>query len=161
MKRIKAKKGFTMIEIIIVLVILAILIGAAAPSFIGFVNEARAKTQMQNARLGYQAAQNVWAEYNAIGTNLSSTGSLYANGVFRGAALTKFHNYLGGELKSGEFAFRMGTTGITQTYFNPGGDAAGTLVVVNTGGTTDIYLKGVWTNANVPSGVTFSNADRT
>ena len=51
------KKGFTMVEIIIVLVILAILIGASVPALLQYVDQARAKALLPNARAGMQSAQ--------------------------------------------------------------------------------------------------------
>ncbi len=45
-----AKKGFTLIEIIVVLVILAILAAAAIPTMNGFINEAKGKQYIAEAR---------------------------------------------------------------------------------------------------------------
>lgn len=65
-KRIKAhinnKKGFTLIEIIVVLVILAILAAALIPTMIGYVNDARQKTQLATAHAYYVAAKAVFTE---------------------------------------------------------------------------------------------------
>jgi type IV pilus assembly protein PilA len=60
--QMKNKKGFTLIEIIVVLVILAILVAIALPAMFGYVEEARAKTFAQEARVGFLAAQWVVAE---------------------------------------------------------------------------------------------------
>lgn len=53
----KNKKGFTLVEIIVVLVILAILAAAAIPTMLGFVNDAKAKANIADARACYIAAQ--------------------------------------------------------------------------------------------------------
>lgn len=63
----KNKKGFTLIEIIVVLVILAILAAAAVPSMIGFVDDARGKAFIAEARVGFLAAQAVATEIMASG----------------------------------------------------------------------------------------------
>ena len=46
----QAKKGFTLVEIIVVLVILAILAAASIPTMLGFVEDARAKSLITEAR---------------------------------------------------------------------------------------------------------------
>lgn len=58
----KNKKGFTLIEIIVVLVILAILAAALIPSMIGFVNDARGKALIAEARTVYIAGQAILTE---------------------------------------------------------------------------------------------------
>jgi prepilin-type N-terminal cleavage/methylation domain-containing protein len=61
------KKGFTLVEIIVVLVIIAILMAALAPVMIGWINEARESTVRAEARLYLTAAQTVVTEQRAIG----------------------------------------------------------------------------------------------
>ena len=46
----KNKKGFTLVEIIVVLVILAILAAIAIPTMLGFVNDAKGKAYIAEAR---------------------------------------------------------------------------------------------------------------
>ena len=61
------KKGFTLVEIIVVLVILAVLAAAAIPTMLGFVEEAKGKSEIANARAAYVAAQSVVTEETATG----------------------------------------------------------------------------------------------
>ncbi len=69
MKKIKKnKKGFTLVEIIVVLVILAILAAAAIPTMLGFVDDAKGKAEVANARAAYVAAQTIATEKHATGT---------------------------------------------------------------------------------------------
>jgi len=56
-KILKNKKGFTLMEVIVVLIIIAVLAAALIPSFIGFVNQSRAATDIAAARVGMTAAQ--------------------------------------------------------------------------------------------------------
>lgn len=58
----KNKKGFTLVEIIVVLVILAILAAAAIPTMLGFVEDAKGKTEIANARAALVAAQAIVTE---------------------------------------------------------------------------------------------------
>ncbi|WP_414733109.1 type II secretion system protein [Acetobacterium carbinolicum] len=53
----KNRKGFTLVEIIVVLVILAILAAFTIPTMLGFVNDAKGKAHIAQAREVYVAAQ--------------------------------------------------------------------------------------------------------
>ncbi|MCL2088332.1 MAG: prepilin-type N-terminal cleavage/methylation domain-containing protein [Oscillospiraceae bacterium] len=73
---LRNKKGFTLVEIIIVLVIVAILVAATIPAMIGFVNNARGQAFSAEARVGLNAAQAVVTEITA-----SERGTVAANGT--------------------------------------------------------------------------------
>ena len=62
MQVLKNKKGFTLMELIIVLVILAILAAAILPSFLNFVTDAGRNSLLAEARLGQVAAQVMMTE---------------------------------------------------------------------------------------------------
>ncbi|MEG0410971.1 MAG: prepilin-type N-terminal cleavage/methylation domain-containing protein [Erysipelotrichaceae bacterium] len=55
----KDVKGFTLVEIIVVLLIIAILAAIAIPTMIGYVDEARESEYVAQARTAYVAAQTV------------------------------------------------------------------------------------------------------
>lgn len=67
LKKSNNKKGFTLVEIIVVLVILAVLAAAAIPTMLGFVEEAKGKAEIANARAAYVAAQSIVTEEYASG----------------------------------------------------------------------------------------------
>ena len=81
-KILRKKKGFTLIEIIIVLVIIAILAAATVPAMIGFVNDARSKAYVAEARLGLVAAQAVVTEVVASGGTTPTSAEILANAAF-------------------------------------------------------------------------------
>lgn len=71
MKLRKNKKGFTLIEIIVVLVIMGILLAIAVPAILGYVGQANDAKYLSQARGGYLGAQTIVAS-NA-GTNSGGT----------------------------------------------------------------------------------------
>ncbi|MEG2285798.1 MAG: type II secretion system protein, partial [Eubacterium sp.] len=68
----KNQKGFTLVELIVVLVILAILAAFTIPAMLGFVNDARDKASIAEARECYVAAQAVSSEVGS--TVIAGTG---------------------------------------------------------------------------------------
>ena len=71
------KKGFTLVEIIVVLVILAVLAAASIPTMLGFVEDAKGKAEIANARAAYVACQSIVTEEKASGTATLKTGRTY------------------------------------------------------------------------------------
>lgn len=57
------KKGFTLIELIIVIAVIGILTAILIPSWMNYLKNARLKTQNNNARVIYNASQTVVQEY--------------------------------------------------------------------------------------------------
>jgi len=79
---LKNKKGFTLMELIVVLVIMAILAAALLPSFLNFVTRARNESMYQQARLGLVAAQLLVTEN---GVSPPPQGNFAGVGVFETA----------------------------------------------------------------------------
>jgi type IV pilus assembly protein PilA len=61
-KRLKNKNGFTLVELLVVLVILAILAAVIIPSLTGYISRAREKSIIQNARRCLLAAQTEFSD---------------------------------------------------------------------------------------------------
>lgn len=69
----QSRSGFTLVELIVVLVILAILAAFTIPAMLGFVEDAKGKTAISEAREVYVAAQSAATEYysnNTSGTTI-------------------------------------------------------------------------------------------
>lgn len=56
-KKFTNKKGFTLMEMLIVVAIIAILVAIAIPTFSGALKKAKAATDLANIRSGYASAQ--------------------------------------------------------------------------------------------------------
>ena len=57
LKKFTNKKGFTLMEMLIVVAIIAILVAIAIPTFSGTLKKANAATDLANIRSGYASAQ--------------------------------------------------------------------------------------------------------
>lgn len=61
-KQLRNQKGFTLVELIVLLVILAILAAFTIPAMLGFVEDAKGKAAIADAREVYVAAQAIATE---------------------------------------------------------------------------------------------------
>ena len=127
MKR-NARKGFTLIEIIIVLVILAIIAAASIPTMMGFINDARGKAFITEARSCYVAAQAIAAELLstnaatpaniALGLDAAGSGSAAPADAEQLKAYTKLKNMMGADVVFGSGA--IGTAKVSFTVNDDG-----------------------------------------
>ena len=68
MKKKKNNKGFSLVELIVVIAIMAVLVGVLAPQFIGYVAKSRVSTDIQNAQEIAQAIAVQISDDEASGT---------------------------------------------------------------------------------------------
>jgi len=107
-KILKSKKGFTLMEIIVVLIILAVLVAALIPSFVRFAQNARANTAIAEARVGMTAAQAVVTEIIASGFTLEADPNIQIQTFATVGDVSRFTNYITGDVAAPE-----GFSGIT------------------------------------------------
>ncbi len=100
----KSRKGFTLVEIIVVLVILAILAAFAAftiPAMLGYVNSAKEKAHLAEARTCLIAAQATIDEYaSQDNVTIDSITAAIAAGTKDGdnaKFFTKYTSYINGD----------------------------------------------------------------
>jgi type IV pilus assembly protein PilA len=65
MKHFKNKKGITLVEVIVVLIIMAVLAGILVASYTGYIDKAKNDSALVEARAVYLAASTKYHEYYA------------------------------------------------------------------------------------------------
>lgn len=83
MRKMKNKKGFTLMEMLIVVAIIAILIAIAIPTFASSLNKARVATDEANIRSGYASVMVKVLDQNLMDKTTNAedlTFTLYSDG---------------------------------------------------------------------------------
>lgn len=93
----KNQKGFTLVELIVVLVILAILAAFTIPAMLGFVDDARGKAAIAQAREVYVAAQSATTSAAVVPANVGGTPTQINNNG-KEAIRTQMQSYLNGDI---------------------------------------------------------------
>ena len=126
------KKGFTLVEIIVVLVILAVLAAAAIPTMLGFVDDAKGKSEIANARAAYVAAQSIATEEQASGVD----STLPTTATALKASGTKLDNMLFTDLDAATIKVQVADGKVQQLSYLNKGKTYGVLIVA--GGETTV-----------------------
>jgi type IV pilus assembly protein PilA len=108
----KNNKGFSLVELIIVIAIMAILAGALAPALIKYINKSRRSADISNADTIRTAVQTTLSNEEVVDAGVASGTISGTVSEFKG---TKVNACFGAE-----FTSILGSTNVTQKYFNKG-----------------------------------------
>ena len=124
----KNNKGFSLVELIIVIAIMAILAGALAPALIKYINKSRRSADISNADTIRTACQ----------TAMSDEDAMFAIGTgVTGASVSDLKSSYGAF--STEISSILGNSTITSKYFDKGNEFT---VDINVAGNTVIVKAG-------------------
>lgn len=116
MKKTKQNKGFTLVELIVVMAILVILAAILIPVVSGYINTANETAAYANARTVYSAACAVVADGRIPGNNAVAAGT-YNTGL---------GDYLGTDI-GGSYSYTVDANGnVTSATFTPTSGTAAT-----------------------------------
>lgn len=115
-------KGFTLIEIIVVLAIIGVLAMILVPSMLGYIKRARASQFNANAKTVFSGAQLAITDYYNEGDKFDD-GEIYINSAYgdgkctgqNGGDICDITNYIGDNFK-GYFGFVMDSSGTGASY---------------------------------------------
>jgi len=129
----KSQKGFTLIEIIVVLVVLALLAAIAIPTLIGYVNDAKKKQILTEARAVLVAVQSQAVyEYGV-------DGAVAADDI----SVTEVNDLLGETYIVADT--EVGDNGFLSYTVSTAGKVTG--IVYSNNGYTATYASGAWSTA--------------
>lgn len=76
----QAQKGFTLVELMIVLAIIGVLVAAGIPAYQGYIKNSRNNVVTQNCSTAYRMAKNEWAKIQSGGVAIPFLDALNDNG---------------------------------------------------------------------------------
>ena len=124
----KLKKGFTLVELVVVIAVIAILAGVSVGAYFGITDSANTSKCQQEAKGIVTAMQLIASDPEVKGISLSSTGLTVANAVSKGSDLDSLEEII--EAQTG-LDYNFVTADITTATADP------TLYIVT--GTTGKY----------------------
>lgn len=155
MRILKGKRGFTLLEVLIVIAIVIIIAGIALPRFIGVSEEgkrARAKGDervLQTAVESYILNKNLLPDCTATCTDLETTDPIIVSDFTQ--FKDPFSTVAGGAVYKYATASNATTGRRFYVFWSVGRNAAGTLAVSNTGVVSGQDADDIWVSNGKPS----------
>lgn len=117
-RRLKDRKGFTLIELIVVIAIIAILAAVLIPRFAGFTESGRKSAAISNARNVLVAVEALDAEGTALGSIDAAAITTYAGSDFftNGSTIGTIARATTGTKTGVDFEYTYKTTGSSKSY---------------------------------------------
>ena len=145
-KTLGNKRGFTLLEVLIVIVILGVIAGLAIPIYAAQVERARAQEALMNLGALRESAQRFYSSYNSYTPTTPGTMTILANGGTAaatnldtdpnnpGGGVTRLFGYTVDSVAAGTYTFkalrRTGVSGVSDAT----GTAANNYVTINEAG---------------------------
>ena len=134
-KKSKEQKGFTLVEMIVVLVIIAILAAITIPALLKYIDKAREKQVVINARTAYLAAETTISEAYAANVDSMKTATFsFGKGVDSDTYVNDAEKLTGLEKESYRCDVKVVDYKITNIDYIEDGKKASMNVASSTGG---------------------------
>ena len=135
MKKIKNQQGFTLIELIIVIAVIAILAAVLLPRFLGFTEDAKFSAAKSEGKNIATAAEAIAAQGNTFSTGDNTDEKVFSPGEVMGYLGKQLKGSLtfvesSGELQNFTYSRNDGTNSYPVTYY-VNGTSQGSIVLGN------------------------------
>lgn len=114
-KRLKSRKGFTLIELIVVIAILGILAAILVPSILGYVGQANEAADQANARSVYLAANAAYTSMTQEERDKLTEGSYNSDDDDSGF-IKAINNFLGSSFE-GDYIVTVSKNGVVSATY--------------------------------------------
>lgn len=118
----KNNKGFSLVELIVVIAIMAVLVGVLAPTLIGNIEKSRESKDLQNLDSIRQAVVTAMSDENVYSSTVPTTGSVTVASGANGANLAFIGTY-------GSLSTEFGTIITSDTKMTSKSGTSGTLEI--------------------------------